>query len=89
LRPAQANSSREPISKNPSQKKKAGGVAQGVDPVQAPIPQKKKKKHTISEDTLLKANQIMEDGGLLTITTSLRPHCGEQIKAYENCTQAR
>jgi hypothetical protein len=30
-KPAQANSSRDPISKNPLQKR-AGGVAQGIDP---------------------------------------------------------
>jgi hypothetical protein len=31
-KPAWANSSQDPISKNPSPKKKAGGVAQGVGP---------------------------------------------------------
>jgi hypothetical protein len=30
-KPAQANSSQDPISKNPTQKKRAGGVAQDVD----------------------------------------------------------
>jgi hypothetical protein len=44
LKPAWANSSRDPISKNPSQKR-AGGVAQGVGPeFKHPIPKKKKKK---------------------------------------------
>jgi hypothetical protein len=32
LKSARANSSQDPISKNPSQKKRAGGVAQDVGP---------------------------------------------------------
>jgi hypothetical protein len=45
-KPAWANSSRDPISKNPSQKR-AGGVAQGV--VQTPASQKKKKEEEEEE----------------------------------------
>jgi hypothetical protein len=41
LNPAQANSSQDPISKNPSQKG-AGGVAQGVGPEFKPWYHKKK-----------------------------------------------
>jgi hypothetical protein len=43
LKQAQANSSQDPISKNPSQKR-AGGVAQCVNPEFKPQYQKKKKK---------------------------------------------
>jgi hypothetical protein len=43
LKPAQENSSQDPISKNSSQKR-AGGVAQGVGPEFKPQYQKKKKK---------------------------------------------
>jgi hypothetical protein len=43
LKPAQANSSQDPISKNPSQKR-AGGVAQCVNPEFKPQYHKKKKK---------------------------------------------
>jgi hypothetical protein len=39
----QANSSWDPISKNPSQNR-AGGVAQGVGPKLNPVPRKEKKK---------------------------------------------
>jgi hypothetical protein len=42
LKPARANSSQDPFWKNPSQKR-AGGVAQGVDPEFKPQYQKKKK----------------------------------------------
>jgi hypothetical protein len=42
-KPAWANSSRDPILKKPSQKR-AGGVAQGVDPEFKPQHHKKKKK---------------------------------------------
>jgi hypothetical protein len=43
---AQANSSQDPVSKkkNPSQKNRAGGVAQGENPEFKPITTKKKKK---------------------------------------------
>jgi hypothetical protein len=43
LKPAKANNSGEPISKNPSQKR-AGGMAEGVGPEFKPQYQKKKKK---------------------------------------------
>jgi hypothetical protein len=43
-KPAQANSSRNPISKNQSHKKRAGGVAQGIGPEFKPQNCKKKKK---------------------------------------------
>jgi hypothetical protein len=43
LKPAQANSSREPILKKTSQKR-AGGVAQSEGSEFTPVPQKKKKK---------------------------------------------
>jgi hypothetical protein len=46
LKPAQANSLRDPISKKPhhAHKKRAGGVAQGVGPEFKPQTAKKKKK---------------------------------------------
>jgi hypothetical protein len=50
LKPVGAKSWLDPISKKPLTKR-AGGMAQGVDPeVQTPVPQKKKKKKSDSED---------------------------------------
>jgi hypothetical protein len=46
LKPAWANSSRDPISKNPSQKR-AGGMAQGVGPEFKPQYHKRKKGNAI------------------------------------------
>jgi hypothetical protein len=43
-KPAQANSSQAPISKNPSQKNKAGEVARGESPACMPQYYQKKKK---------------------------------------------
>jgi hypothetical protein len=43
-KPAQANSSRDPISKNTQHKNRAGGVAQGEGPEFKPQYCKKKKK---------------------------------------------
>jgi hypothetical protein len=51
LKPAQTNSSRDPISKIPKTKK-AGGMAQGVNPEFKPQYHKKKKKK--NSDTQLK-----------------------------------
>jgi hypothetical protein len=44
LRPAWANSSRDPVSKKPITKKRAGGVPQGVNPELKPHYCKKKKE---------------------------------------------
>jgi hypothetical protein len=49
LKPAQPNSSRDPISKHPSQKKRAGGLAQGTGPEFKPQYHKKKKKRSVWE----------------------------------------
>jgi hypothetical protein len=66
-KPAWANSSRDPILKKPSQKR-AGGVAQGVDPEFKPQHHKKKKKKNLSralttqkhKTTLLKMDKGLE-----------------------------
>jgi hypothetical protein len=66
LKPAPANSSRDPISKKKKKnhKKRAGGVAQGVDPEFKPQHQKKKRKFhkeaCVTED-LVKKRTAVED----------------------------
>jgi hypothetical protein len=58
LKPAQANSLRDPISKNPSQKM-AGGVAQGLGPEFKPQ-YCKKKEHILSLQSIFIYHQLSQ-----------------------------
>jgi hypothetical protein len=60
LKPAQENSSQDPISKNSSQKR-AGGVAQGVGPEFKPQYQKKKPHYFQHVEMILFGYIIVHD----------------------------
>jgi hypothetical protein len=49
LKPAQENSLQGPISKNPTEKKRTGGVSQSVGPEYKPQYHKKKKKKKLQK----------------------------------------
>jgi hypothetical protein len=82
LKPAWANSSQDPISKNTHHKKRAGGVAQGVGRVQAPVLQKKKKKSQVYREVQELVPTHVPAGSQLCLMT--REMLGSLVSV--NCT---
>jgi hypothetical protein len=84
LKPARANSSRDPISKQTHERKRAGGVAQGVGPEFKPQYCQKKKKIMYQRED--EGNHVKEMENLPSIQNSVirEYQTGEGLVATED-----